>query len=206
MHYVPFPKDPQVLIGAAYEGGFYGGTVVIDHKLHAVIWAPKHLGEISMPWLSKPAPVPGARSCSDSMANTVAMEKAGSKLARWALNLDIGGHGDWCLPARDVLELAYRHLKPSTYKTGAWFRDGDNPSSLPVGYPYSLSDTPIVQTTEQAFQEGGPQAFETEWYWSSTQYSDSTAWNQNFHYGYQNNYIKSVEARARAVRLIQITT
>jgi hypothetical protein len=49
--------------------------------------------------------------------------------------------------------------------------------------------------------------FETSgWYWTSTEFSERHAWIQYFNYGGQNTTGKSSEARARAVRLIHITT
>jgi hypothetical protein len=38
------------------------------------------------------------------------------------------------------------------------------------------------------------------WYWTSTQYSDDYAWNQDFDSGYQGSSDKSYEGRVRAVR------
>lgn len=189
-------------IGAAFEGGFFGGLVAIAGALHAVVWAPRAEGETEAVWLPSRKAVPGAASCCDSMANTVAMAEAGSPLANWARGLAIGGFTDWCIPARDVLELAYRHLKPTDYETDGYFRDGDNPSSVPPGYPYSAA--PILETTVEAFQDGGSEAFADEWYWSSTQYSEGSAWLQVFNYGNQSYSGKGSEFRARAVRLIPV--
>jgi hypothetical protein len=42
--------------------------------------------------------------------------------------------------------------------------------------------------------------FEPYWHWLETQYSESSAWNQDFGYGYQYGSGKKYEARARAVR------
>lgn len=190
-------------IGAPFEGGFFGGQIRIGGAILAVIWAPKALGETSGIWLPKPTMVPGARSCCDSLGNTHDMAEAGSPLAQWALSLDINGRKDWCLPARDVLELAYRHLKPTGGEACCSFRDGDNPSSLPPGYPYT-KETPIVQTTVEVFQGGAAEAFEDEWYWSSTVYSKASAWGQGFDLGVQYCYHQYDEFRARAVRLIQL--
>ena len=120
-------------IGSPFEGGHYGGTIRLGTALFAVIWAPKAEGETTGPWHPTRAAVPGALSCSDSLSNTLAMAEAGCPLAKWALDLRINGHDDWCLPARDVLELAYRHLRPGTQETACTFRDGDNPSSVPAG-------------------------------------------------------------------------
>jgi hypothetical protein len=194
---------PTVPIGSALEGGYFGGIVRIRDALHAVIWAPKSEGETTGAWLDHRKLVPGSESCFDSISNTLAMADAGSKLAKWAIDLRICGHDDWCLPARDVLELAYRHLKPTTYKTACTFRDGDNASSVPAGYLYSDA-APMVQTSVAEFQAGGAEAFEATWYWSSTQYSESLAWYQYFYTGSQYHYDKTCAAHARAVRLIQL--
>jgi hypothetical protein len=189
--------------GAPYEGGFFGGVVNIHGMPHAVVWAPKAKGETTGTWHDRE---PGliATSCFDSMANTQDMAAAGSAIASWALGLHIDGHADWCIPARDVLELAYRHLKPTTRETTGWTRCGDNPSSLPVGYPYRTQGAP-VQTTAEAFQEGGDQSFDSNWHWSSTQSSSGSAWVQYFLSGHQYDSSLDYRLRVRAVRLIQLS-
>ena len=191
-------------IGTPFEGGFYGGQIRSGDKTFAIAWAPKALGETKGAWLPSYKAVPGAASCFHCMDNTQAMAAAGSKLAKWALALSIAGHQDWCLPARDVLELAYRHLKPNAQENYATFRDGDNPSSIPPGYPYT--EQLPAQTTVAALQAGGDEAFDETWYWSSTQYSDYGAWSQLFNYGNQSISDKKSQARARAVRLIQLNS
>ncbi len=190
-------------IGAAYEGGFYAGTIRMFGMLFAVAVASKAQGELKGKWLDSYTGVPGAQSYFDSMENTKAMAEAGSDLAKQALALEINGHKDWCIPSRDVLELCYRHFKPTT-EENAVHRYGDNPSSVPAGYPYT--EALPTQTAVAVFQDVDAEAFEEEWYWSSTQYSDDNAWIQYFRYGNQTNDIKSYEARARAVRLIQLGT
>jgi len=190
-------------LGLPLGGGHYGGIVRINGPLFAIVWAPKAEGETEQAWLPTRSLAPGADSCFDSLANTLAMADAGSALAKWALALRINGYDDWCVPARDVLEPAYRHFKPTTEATYCSFRDGDNPSTVPAGYPYTEARA-VVQTPVLAFQSGGPEAFDPVWYWSSTQYSAASAWDQFFHGGIQSIYGKSFKARARAVRLIQL--
>ena len=136
--------------GAPFEGGHYGGQIRINDALFAICWAPKAEGETTGKWLNKYTDLPAARSCFDSMANTVCMAEAGSPIAHWARGLAIAGHTDWCVPARDVLELGYRLLKPGKRENCASFRDGDNASSVPVGYPYT-EESP-AQTSVAAFQ------------------------------------------------------
>ena len=199
----PAQLTPEA-IGTPFEGGFYGGNIRAYDGTFAIVWAPKAQGDVKGLWLPKYDLVPGAMSCFDSMANTRAMAEAGSPIAQAALSATINGHTDWCVPARDVLEMGYRYLKPTTYGNSASFRDGDNASSIPVGYPYT--ETTPAQTSVQAFQKGAAEAFNDAWYWSSTQCSEFNAYLQFFYYGDQFNDFKEYEGRCRFVRLIQLSS
>lgn len=51
-----------------------------------------------------------------------------------------------------------------------------------------------------------PELFnQDDWYWSSSQYSRSHAWCQDFEYGYSGHYGKGYELRARPVRKIPLS-
>lgn len=54
--------------------------------------------------------------------------------------------------------------------------------------------------------EGGSEAFEPEWHWSSTQYSSTNAWNQYFDDGDADDNSKRFEARVVLCRLIPLNT
>ena len=190
--------------GAPFEDGFYGGKIRVGIAIFAIVWAPKAEGEIMGKWMDACTDVQGATSYFDSMANTRAMAESGSEIAKQALAVSIGGHTDWCIPARDVLEMGYRYLKPSTKKNYCTFRDGDNPSSIPAGYPYTENNP--LQTTEDLFQKGNAEAFDEAIYFSSTQDSEGRAWVQFFDDGDQDYLIKAYERRCRFVRLIQLNT
>lgn len=190
-------------VGTAIEGGFYAGRFQIDGKQYALIVAPKAEGETTDKWGEYGQDVPGARSYNDGHANTVAMTEAGSALAQWALGLSIAGHADWYIPSRDELEILYRNLKPTDDENYCTFRDGDNASSLPAGYPYT-EESP-AQTTAEPFRAGATEAFEPRWHWASTQCSPYGAWIQNFIDAYQDDTRKYYELRARAVRKILIS-
>lgn len=183
------------------EGGFYSGKLLVNGKPTAVITAPKALGEFSGIWLPEYTLIPGANSFNDSVANTLAMAEAGSPIAQKAIASEINSHKDWVIGARDVVELQYRHLKPTTDKNYV-YRHGDNPSSIPVGYPYS-EDEP-AQTPLALFQAGGTEAFEADWYATSTQSGAYTAWFQHFDDGCQLTGTKHDEFQVRLVRLIQL--
>lgn len=189
-------------IGAPFEGGYYGGKIKIGLAICAIVWSPKAEGEIKGKWLDSYTDVPGATSCFDSMANTKAMAEAGSPIAQQALAANINGFTDWCVPARDVLEMGYRYLKPTTEDNCCSFRDGDNASSITAGYPYTEADP--AQTSVEAFQQGGAEAFDPVWYFASTQYSEDGAFVQYFGSGFQDSGGKAYERRVRFVRLIPL--
>ena len=194
--------EVPTVIGTPFGGGFFFGRILVDQHPHAIIVASKIEGEHGdARWNKLLTRVEGARSFFDSMANTIAMANADSQIAQWALNLRIGGFDDWCIPARDVLEPMYRYGKPTDRKNWV-YRNGENPSSIPVGYPYT-EDLP--KQTEVS-REGGPDAFDPVPYWSSTQYEGLSdfAWAQVFTDGTQSYYHKSDKFRVRVVRTIPI--
>lgn len=190
-------------IGAPFQGGFYAGQLAINGEIYGLIVSPKEQGEVNeSAWGKRGKDIVGAHSYFDGQANTSAMTESGSDLARWIQALDIGGFTDWYLPSRDELEIIYRSFKPTT-ETNYTYRSGDNPSSLPAGYPYT--ELLPAQTAAAVFREGGTEALEAAWHWSSTQYSPYVAWGQGFVDGDQNGGRKDDECRARAVRRFKIT-
>jgi len=192
-------------IGAAHLGGFYAGQIMIAGVLHGLIVAPKDLGENQrVKWLASEDRVTGADSYFDGMANTMAMAEAGSPLATWARGLDINGHADWYVPSQDELEIVYRSFKPTDDENYLYVRSGVNASAVPPTHAYSATEP--AQTQVQAFAAGGEQAFEEEWYWTSTQHAayDDCAWTQGFYDGLQSYDSMSAGRRARAVRRFAI--
>ena len=190
--------------GTPFEGGFYAGRFMLDGSEYALIVSPKAQGELEeAQWGPYGKDLPAATSCNNGLSNTQAMAAAGSDLARWMLALDINGFTDWYLPSRDELELCYRNLTPTAETNWCSFRDGDNPSSVPGGYPYTKASP--TTTTASDFEQGGEQAFVDAWHWASTQFSPYNAWIQHFGGGNQNYYRKVIAFRARAVRRFKVT-
>lgn len=193
------------IIGTSMDGGFYAGRIKVGEQVFAIVVAPKADGDHNdAPWNKSLKSVAGATSFCDGMANTKAMAEAGSKLAKWALDLLIAGHDDWYLPSQDELEIMYRNLKPTADANDLYGRSGINVSAVTPTYPYT-PDEP-AQTQAEAFQVGGNQAFDDVWYWSSTQHAADTdcAWGQHFDSGYQDDRHKISNGRARAVRRVPI--
>jgi hypothetical protein len=185
-------------IGHAMEGGFFAGIVLVDGIKYGVVVAPREHGETEGNW-GEYGKVIEAFEFADGQKNTDAMAAAGSAIATWAKGLDIDGHKDWYVPARDELELIYRNLKPGTGETAGYFRNGENPSSVPTGQLY-VRNKPM-QTTVDEFKAGGAEAMEEDgWYWSSSQSSAGNAFVQAFSGGDQYGNHKGLEWRVRAVR------
>lgn len=184
-------------IGAPYGGGFVTSIYQQDGQRYLLITAGA-AHELEGEWGEYGTKIDGADSMTDSRANTEAMAAAGSELAQKVLALDIGGFTDWAIPARDVQELQYRNLKPTTDQNYCWSRDGENHNSVPVGELYS-KESP-AQTAVAAFQAGGAEAFKPRWYWSSSQRSADIAFYMRFDGGSQGYYAKVLELSVRPVR------
>lgn len=193
------------LVGAPMGGGYYAGRILIDERVFAIIVAPRAEGQRDHAvWNRSAKAVKGAMSYFDGLVNTRAMANAGSELARWALDLRIGGHDDWYLPSQDELEIIYRNLKPTAEQNWCYARSGINLSGVKPTLPYTL-DFP-EQTLAGAFRSGGAEAFDPAWYWSSTQHISLPvyAWDQSFLSGNQDFYHNTEVLRARSVRRMVI--
>ncbi|MDP2746163.1 DUF1566 domain-containing protein [Pseudomonas sp.] len=197
-------KNSLPAIGSPLAGGFYMGLYLLDGLLQALIRAPAANGfNAPLPWGARGTKIEGAGSFNDGLANTRAMAEAGCAHANWALGLSIDGHQDWFIPARDEAEIVYRVCKPTAQENWCSFRDGDNPSSVPAGYPYT-ADTP-AQSNIEAFCQGGDEALEDCGYWTSTQDGPNGAWVQHFDDGTQHYGVKGYARPAFAVRRITVT-
>lgn len=195
----PDQNQTGVFPGRWYEGGFYGGRIRVGTHIFAIVWAPVETGHRTGVFASESAHTNNAQSSCDSMGNTRQMARSGSEIALWAMNLDISGKKDWCIPARDVLELAYRHLKPTSHLNSRHPGDGVNYTSLPRGSSY----TPYSpgQTSASAFIAEGPQTFTEQYYISSTLFGNGSVWAQHFWTGAQGAHKMDLHAGVRAVRL-----
>lgn len=193
-------------VGDFWEGGYYAGLVQQTDGVYAIIVAPKTLGgEYSgfIRWQTTTNVVSGAFSTNDGLANTEAMENSSrtNPAGEFCWDLIIEGYDDWYLPAKDEIEVMYRNLKPTTQNNNANF--GQNPNSVPPKGNY-LTNSP-TQTEAELFKEGGAEAFQTSGaYWSSTQYSASSAYVKVFTTGQELTTTKTNTSRVRAIRRVLI--
>jgi hypothetical protein len=191
-------QDFPVAVGDPFEGGYFAGLFGVSGRVAALIVAPKATGELKATSLSRNYPAPRASSINDGIVNTLVLEKE-SEIASWALGLEIAGHKDWYIPSIDELEILYRAFKPTTRENFIYNRSGLNLSALPATPAYTLANP--LQTSIDLFRAGNTEAFEDDWYWSSTVLEDPNyAWYQNFYNGYQGHYHVYYHLRARAVR------
>lgn len=197
------PSEVPTIIGAPWEGGFYAGRISYNGDVYMQVAAPKAEGQLpgAHEWGKYGTDVKGASSFFDGFSNTKAMAESGLVIAERVLELRIAGFDDWHIPSRDQLELAYRGFKPTTEENWV-YRNGDNPSSLPPGYPYTIHLP--GQTEVGLFRKGSAEAFDDEWYWSSTQHSAHCAWGQYFVDGGAGYPGKLCYGRVRAFRSIKI--
>lgn len=176
------------------NGDRLAGFINADGFIYAVLLPPKSVREHpAVKWNNDYGRVAGALSFYNGHANTGAMAAAGSQIAQYALERSL------YIPARDELDLIYRAFKPGTHKNWG-YRSGDNPSSVPAGYPHS-AESP-AQTSLEEFRTGGPEAIPEEWVWTSTQRAqhDDCAWCQLFSDGGQSDFRKSTELEVVLVR------
>lgn len=202
-------QPPQ--IGQAYEGGYFMGKIstagngVANYYL--VVGPLSTAESSSKQFKNVGTSVPGADSVVNGTQNTADMVANGNATvypaAHFCNDLVIGGFSDWYMPAKNELELCYYNLKPGTASNNT--ATGSNTNAVPSRGSNYTSGTP-AQTSVTVFKSGGAEAFTTDYYWSSTESSNSVcAFSQDFNGGYQSPYnYKTSTRRVRAIRRVAI--
>jgi hypothetical protein len=166
------------VFGSPLAGGFFGGEIIIAGERYALVVAPKAEGEkLNMQYKGKNLDKTDlSLSDDDGMQNSMEINDDNHPAAQFCRGLDLGGFNDWHLPSRDELATIWRSLGPR------------------------CKDTPDL------FREGGTEAFEPNWYWSSTEHAQdsSNAWVVGFSSGDQADDGKDDQLGVRAVRRIKL--
>ena len=229
-----FIPDFEAQVGEPFGGGYVAGKIVSDYDglTYGLIVSDGggdsvQQGAATMNWRTSRTSVTTTggvppMTLADGRANHNAIlalnDLASFPAFKWIEDncnsgAGLNGHTDWYLPSRDELEIIYRNFKPTTQDNSDGTRTtsgfggdgathGTNANSIPEGVGYTLSDP--AQTAMAAFQEGGADAFEASFYWSSTELDASHAWYQTFNNGNQYRYPKDGSYRVRAVRRIAL--
>jgi hypothetical protein len=170
--------EPFAEIGSPLAGGFFAGEITIEGDRYALIVAPKASGEkLELEYKPKDrGTADGTDSDDDGPANTKRINDVNHPAAQFCSGLNIGGFDDWYLPSRDELAMLERNLGP--YR----------------------------KNTPEQFREDAPEALETNWYWSSTEYASYSylAWIVGFDSGLQNGFNKDLDYGVRAVRRLKL--
>lgn len=185
----PAPRiEIPTVIGTATEIGRFIGRIRVGADLYAIFQPPMAIArQEPARWTPSLKRLDDAMSFSDGHANTVAMAKAGSKAAQYAL--DNGLH----IPSLDESDLQYRLFKPGTTENFCWARSGINMNADPQHEPYTPEFPKQTELAE--YRTGGLEAFAEKLHWTSTQTRayDDVAWAQYFDDGYQSYYRKGYE-------------
>ena len=221
----------ESFIGQPNEGGYYAGNVFsdVDGLRRAVIVSDgdgdtDRTGAGSKQWRTSRTALTEAQTLSDGksvmdhiVANETLSDFPAYEWIETTLNdTNYNGFNDWYLPARDELELVYRHFKSTTQDNidttrpgGSEFGAdgvtyGTNNSSDP-NYPGYTTNEPL-QTTVTSFQDGGADYLTDTFYWSSTEADGGFAWGPALGNGFQSFDAKDSSLLARAVRSIVLDT
>jgi hypothetical protein len=193
-----------LVIGQAYAGGFYAGQIgvsgVATHNL--VVGPVASAQNASKQWKTANTSTTGTSSVIDGPTNSANMNNASHPAAEFCEGLTIGGFSDWYMPAKNELEVCYYNLKSGT--TNNVTTTGDNTNAVPSrGSNYTTGNP--AQTSATIFQTGNAEAFNTVYYWASTEGTSSTAWAQYFSNGDRaSGYAKTTSYRVRAIRRVAV--
>ena len=169
---------PIATVGTPLGGGFFAGEMTVGGERFALVVAPKAEGEkMEIEYkLEDRRTSDGTDSDDDGFANSNRINDENHPAAQFCRQLRIGGFDDWYLPSRDELAMLCRNLGPTR------------------------------KSTPELFKSGNAEAFDEEWYWSSTEYAPNSfnAWIVDFNLGYQDGLNKYGNYGVRAVRRLKI--
>lgn len=165
------------VIGQSFQGGYYGGSISTTANgvaTHYLVVSPKSSGESFYNFANGSYSDPFSNI--DGPTNSSAMNNSNHPAAQFCEGLTIGGYSDWYLPAFDEMDTLYYFLKPTTTNNNT--SSGYNSYAVspePINTLYSTSSP--SRTSVTAFQNGGSDYFNSDYYWTSTQ--DGSSFSSN---------------------------
>jgi hypothetical protein len=205
----------ESILGIPFGGGYFAGYIshsADGNPTHALIMAPRATGATgtgytlttNLAWKTTQTTTANTTSTFDGAANTAAMVAAGiadHPAAQFCVNLSIGGHEDFYLPAQLELDIAYFNFKPGT--TSNLVTTGSNIYSVPPRTSNYTAENP-AQTSLLAFQAAQSECFEASAHYSSTEQSATNAVRRSFSNGGSSNGPKTNLFAVRAFRRIAL--
>ncbi|MDR3438983.1 DUF1566 domain-containing protein [Telmatospirillum sp.] len=165
-------------IGTPFEGGILAAaTAMFDGRTRVIITADKSAGgELGcFAWATDYRSVPGAKSFTDSMANTAALDGEQFPAAQACRAYRAGGFDNWCLPSLVDQEAVRLNLCPIWTEIPAFKTGG-----------------------EQAYEDA------CYWTSTQSQFGQNYAWRQDFGSGGSDHWGKDNDYRVRPVRILFI--
>lgn len=166
---------PEPVIGSAWQGGFYGGRIIINGVLYGLVVSPKATGQGYLAYRTSGAAFSGNTSTYDGWAIRANMIAAGISdfpAQSACMAMTVGGFTDWYMPSKLEMEIIYRNLKPSTTTNNT--SSGANAYAVPQTANYA-SATP-TRTTVTAFRTTGTEFFNSSYYFTATQGVDGNTY------------------------------
>ena len=201
---------PALAIGSAYGGGYYAGQIGVSGvATHNIVVGPVSSAEYNgIAYKNANTATAGADSVIDGPQNTADIVAGGNSTvypaAHFCNDLTTGGYTDWYMPAKNELEICYYNLKPTTGANST--SSGTNTNAVPSRASNYTSGTP-AQTSAVIFQVTNAESFGLYFgprYWSSTEFSATYAWRQDFNTGYQGGNNKTTSYNLRAIRRVAV--
>jgi hypothetical protein len=208
-----FGEPAPTVIGQAYGGGFYAGMLSTVSQgdgtstgaTHYLVVGPVASAQSTLAWKNANTITPGADDFINGSQNTADMVADGDSTvypaAHFCNNLVTGGYSDWYMPSLYELDICYNNLKPTT---GTNSTSGtSNTHAIPSRGNNYTSGIP-AQTSATAFKTGNAEAFQVDFYWSSTEGATTTARPIYFDNGNRPTRNKDETNKVRAVRRVPI--
>lgn len=162
-------------IGAAWQGGYYGGKILINGVTYGLVVSPKAGGQVYLAYRTSGAAFTGNTSTYDGWAIRANMIAAGIDdfpAQKACMALTIGGFTDWYMPSKLEMEILYRNLKPTTNNNNV--NSGANAYAVPPTTNYVAANP--TRTTVTAFRSGGTEFFDSSYYFTATQGADGNTY------------------------------
>ena len=175
------PPYDEVLpvVGAAWQGGFYYGRIIIGGAHYALVLSPRATGNLVGYAMQEDTvyTFTGNTSTNDGKLiqdNMVAHGIAKFPAQQAVMALTINGCTDWYIPSKDEMEILYRALKPHTTQNVT--TSGANPSAYPAPTSNYLAANPTRTSLVDFRSTGGTNYLSQDYYYTATQGPSGPEW------------------------------